>query len=61
VAADNPEFIDYSQKTYAQTISKIIVGELPVSAYDELLEGWYENGGEEYVQQMNEYIKSMEE
>ncbi|AUS98577.1 hypothetical protein CDQ84_16885 [Clostridium thermosuccinogenes] len=60
-AADNPEFIDYSQKTYAQTISKIIVGELPVSAYDELLEGWYENGGEEYVQQMNEYIKSMEE
>jgi len=58
-AADKPEFIDY-QKTYNQTISKIIVGELPVSAYDEALEGWYKNGGEEYVQQMNEFIKSME-
>lgn len=58
-AADKPEFIDY-QKTYSQTISKIIVGELPVSAYDELLDGWYKNGGEEYIQQMNEFIKSLE-
>jgi putative aldouronate transport system substrate-binding protein len=56
-AADKPQFIDY-QKTLFQTIAKIIVGELPVEAYDNALKGWYEAGGEEYVQQMNEFIKN---
>jgi len=56
-AADLPQFIDY-QKTLNQTIAKIIVGDLPVEAYDDALKGWYEAGGEEYVQQMNEFIKN---
>ena len=39
-------------------ISKIIVGELPVSDWDKILADWYKAGGETYVQQMQEYIKS---
>ncbi len=58
-AADKPEYIDY-QKTLNQTISKIIVGDLPVSAYDQALADWYRNGGEEYVQQMSDHIESVE-
>ncbi|AEE95925.1 extracellular solute-binding protein [Mahella australiensis] len=58
-AADKPEYIDY-QKTYAQIVAKIITGELPVSEYDKALDGWYKAGGEEYVQQMNDYIKKAE-
>jgi len=57
--ANEPEFIDY-QKTMNQGISKIIVGASPVSEWDKILDGWYKAGGEEYVKQMNEFIKSME-
>lgn len=54
-AADKPEFIEYASKMSAD-ISKIIIGELPVEAWDDTLAGWYAAGGEEYVQQMNEHI-----
>lgn len=52
VAADDPRFID-ADKAYNVAISKIIVGDLPVSAYDEELAKWYNAGGEQYVRQMN--------
>ena len=58
-AADLPEYIEYASKMSAD-ITKIIIGELPVDAWDNTLAGWYENGGEAYVQQMNEYIQSQE-
>ncbi|WP_214625853.1 extracellular solute-binding protein [Paenibacillus agaridevorans] len=58
-AAKKPNFIDYT-KLWEQTTMKIIMGAEPVTKFDELLEGWYKNGGEEYVAQMNEYIKKME-
>ncbi len=54
-AADLPEYIEYQSKMEAD-ISKIIIGELPVDAWDATLEGWYKNGGELYMQQMNEHI-----
>ena len=57
LAADQPEYIEYASKMSAD-ITKIIIGELPVDAWDATLAGWYENGGEAYVQQMNEYIQS---
>ncbi|MDF2923460.1 MAG: hypothetical protein K0R57_2374 [Paenibacillaceae bacterium] len=58
-AAKTPAFMDY-QKQWDQTVMKIIVGQLPVDAADELVKGWYEKGGEVYTQEMNKYIEKME-
>ncbi|RXZ82644.1 extracellular solute-binding protein [Paenibacillaceae bacterium] len=58
-AAKKPNFMDY-QKVWDQTTMKILIGELPVSELDSLLEGWYKNGGTDFIQQMNEYIKLMD-
>lgn len=55
--ADDPAFIDY-QKNMKVQISKIIVGERPVDDWDSILEGWYQAGGETYVEQMRAYIKA---
>jgi putative aldouronate transport system substrate-binding protein len=44
-------------KTNLDTVvTKIVLGESPVSDYEAALEKWYANGGETYVQQMNDYI-----
>lgn len=51
----NPTYMDY-QSTYSEGIAKILLGESDVDTYDALLEGWYDNGGEEYVQEMNAFI-----
>jgi len=53
--AQDTRFTSY-KKTYDEIITRICMGELPVSAYDKALEDWYKNGGEEYVKEMNEYI-----
>lgn len=45
-----------ANKKLTQVISKIVVGELEVSAYDEALREWYASGGEKYIQEMNDYI-----
>ncbi|MEF2243444.1 extracellular solute-binding protein [Paenibacillus sp. IITD108] len=58
-AAKQPRYMDYT-KVWQQTTMKIIMGEEPVSKFDELLEGWYKNGGEQYVYEMNAYISQME-
>lgn len=53
--ADEPAYIDYNKKL-ASTVTKIILGSEPISAYDTALDEWYKNGGEDYVKQMNDYI-----
>jgi putative aldouronate transport system substrate-binding protein len=58
-AAKKPNYMDY-QKVWDQTTMKILMGEAPVTQFDELLNGWYKAGGEDYVKQMNDYIKKME-
>lgn len=58
-AAKKPNYMDY-QKEWDQTTMKILMGEVPVAKFDELLNGWYKAGGEDYVKQMNDYIKKME-
>lgn len=58
-ASKSPEFIDY-KTTMAEVKSRIMLGDLEVDAYGELINGWYENGGETYVVEMNEYIKKYE-
>ena len=41
------------------TISKIIYGELPVDAWDEVMDKWWAQGGEQVIQDMNDYIKAL--
>lgn len=54
---DDPAFID-AEKERKTAVSKMIVGDLPLSDYDAMLDAWYQAGGELYVQQMNEGIKA---
>lgn len=58
-ASKDPVFQDY-KLIWDETITRIMVGDLPVDAYDQLLSNWYEKGGAAYVEQMNEYIASTE-
>lgn len=55
--ASQVSFIN-SQTSMDEAVTKIVTGVEPVSSYDSTLEQWYKNGGEEYVQDMNEHIKS---
>jgi putative aldouronate transport system substrate-binding protein len=57
-AARNQRFIEAEDELY-ETIGRIVIGDLPVSAYDAALDAWYRNGGTDYVRQMQEYIKSV--
>ena len=51
----DPTFIDYNK--YMETeIAKIITGARPVDDWDEILAGWYEAGGDQYVAEMQAYI-----
>ena len=52
---DDPTFIDY-QKYLDVEVAKIITGEREIDDWDELLDGWYEAGGETYIAQMREFI-----
>jgi len=58
-AASQPKYMDYQTKMI-QEVTKILLGEKEVSYYDKVLDGWYKNGGTEYVEEMNEYIKNIE-
>ena len=55
-AARQISYVNY-QTTMDEFVTKIVTGNAPVSDYDRALEGWYKNGGEAYIEQMNEYIK----
>lgn len=57
-AALEQEFIEADDALY-ETIGKIVIGELPVDAYDDALDNWYRNGGEQYVEEMQAYIRSV--
>lgn len=52
-------FINYGT-TMAEKITKICTGEMAVSEYDAVLDGWYKAGGQQYVEEMNEYIAKAE-
>lgn len=57
-AALDPKFLDFKKKM-VEVITKIALGQQPSSAYDAVLADWYKNGGEAYVKEMNDYIKSI--
>ena len=48
-------FINYNS-TMAEKITNICSNKLAVSEYDKVLDGWYKAGGQQYVEEMNEYI-----
>ena len=48
-------YINYMKKM-DEGITKIVTGASPVSSYDALLDGWYKNGGDKYVKEMQDYI-----
>lgn len=50
-------FADYENYLEGE-MSKIIVGEEPVEYWDELLDGWYEAGGDTYIEQTRAYIEA---
>ena len=53
--SDDPVFIDYN-KYMTTEISKIITGARPVDDWDEILEGWYQAGGDQYIAEMQAHI-----
>ena len=55
-AADEPRLID-ADTILRTTTSRIVAGDLPVSAWDAALADWYEAGGADYVQQMQDFIR----
>jgi putative aldouronate transport system substrate-binding protein len=56
-AADNQSYLDANTELN-KMISKIIVGQEPVDAWDGALAEWYANGGSAYVKEMQDHIKS---
>lgn len=55
--SDSQSFLD-ARTELNRMISKIIVGQEPVSAWDAALDRWYANGGGDYVEEMQAYIRS---
>ncbi len=55
----DPVLIEYGN-FMIQEEAKIITGDKPVSYWDELLDGYYEAGYDEYVEEMLEYISSFQ-
>ncbi|MBE5770618.1 MAG: extracellular solute-binding protein [Clostridiales bacterium] len=55
----DPIYLDYVKYMKVE-IAKIITGARPVDDWDEILDGWYEAGGDEYVAEMQEYIASQQ-
>lgn len=58
-AAKKANYMDY-QKQWDQTVMKILVGQQSPDSFDDLLKGWYQNGGEDYVKEMNDHIVKLE-
>lgn len=57
---NDTEFIEAENKR-KEVRTKIIMGAMDVSEYDKVLAEWYERGGQEYVEEMNEIIANMQQ
>lgn len=57
---NDTEFVEAENKR-KEVRTKIIMGAMDVSEYDAVLEEWYERGGKEYVEEMNEIIANMQQ
>jgi putative aldouronate transport system substrate-binding protein len=59
-AVSDGAYID-AKSAMSATVTKIVLGEEPVTAYDKALDNWYKSGGKTYIEQMNNYIESVSE
>ncbi|WP_304942238.1 extracellular solute-binding protein [Vallitalea guaymasensis] len=48
----------YLEKLQSETFTKIIIGEKPISAFDEFIDEWYKAGGEQITKEVNEWYKN---
>lgn len=55
--SNDAKFIE-AQKRLGKEVNKIIFGDQPASSYDKALDDWYKSGGETFIKEMNDYIKS---
>jgi len=44
-----------SHKLYQEYVTKIILGVLPMDAFDEFVDTWYKQGGEEVTERAREF------
>ena len=49
----------YLSKIESETFAKIIMGEAPIEAFDQFVEDWYNNGGTEITEELNEWYSSL--
>ncbi|QNK58437.1 extracellular solute-binding protein [Paenibacillus sp. PAMC21692] len=58
-AARQPDYMDY-KLTWDEMTTRIMLGELPLEQLDQIRDDWYKNGGEQYMQEMNAFIESIQ-
>lgn len=52
------EYGAFLQKIYEEAVINIIMGEEPLSAYDEFIEQWYANGGTQITEEVNDWYRA---
>jgi putative aldouronate transport system substrate-binding protein len=57
-AARQPNYMDY-KLNWDELTTRMMLGDLPIEQLDQVRENWYKNGGELFMQEMNEFIKSL--
>ncbi|UCF98230.1 MAG: extracellular solute-binding protein [Spirochaetaceae bacterium] len=58
VYEDYTDFRPWSATLYREWCSKMVMGELPMSAWDEYVKKWYDSGGEIVTQRATEWYKN---
>ena len=48
----------YLDKLKLETFTKIIMGTQPADSFDQFVEDWYANGGEQITREVNEWYES---
>ena len=59
-AAQSNDYMDYATE-FSVALNDILIGNQPADTSYTVLNDWYEFGGEAYVQEMNDYIASLNE
>ena len=59
-AAQSNDYMDYATE-FSVALNDILIGNQPADTWYTVLNDWYEFGGEAYVQEMNDYIASLNE
>lgn len=58
---DYEDYLPGEARLYREYCSKMVLGELPMSAWDEYIKKWYERGGTEIIKRATEWYKRVHE